>query len=158
MCHDLKRINIWKYPQAYLVDLQLCIRHSLPIHSIVSADILEINVDRAWVLTWPLGQGSTQLLYWSHILGQSESRKTIVCYATLLTPSIPEIIRVKNVRAIVVCGFLMKSLKKHILKIWKKSWVPFGSYLIDSTANPAHFHSNWAGLALLFSRWLPRFL
>ena len=35
----------------------------------------------------------------------------------LCTPSIPEIIRVKNVRAIVVCGFLMKSLKKHILKI-----------------------------------------
>ena len=28
------------------------------------------------------------------------------------TPSIPEIIWVKNVRAIVVCGFLMKSLKK----------------------------------------------
>ena len=35
----------------------------------------------------------------------------------LLTPSIPEIIWAKNVRAIVVCGFLMKSLKKHILKI-----------------------------------------
>ena len=33
------------------------------------------------------------------------------------TPSIPEKIWVKNVRAIVVCGFLMKSLKKHILKI-----------------------------------------
>ena len=34
------------------------------------------------------------------------------------TPSsIPEIIWVKNVRAIVVCGFLMKSLKKQILKI-----------------------------------------
>ena len=28
--------------------------------------------------------------------------------------------------------------------------MPFGSYLINSTANPAHFHSNWAGLALLF--------
>ena len=35
----------------------------------------------------------------------------------LATPSIPEIIWAKNVRAIVVCGFLMKSLKKHILKI-----------------------------------------
>ena len=33
------------------------------------------------------------------------------------TPSILEIIWVKNVRAIVVCGFLMKSLKKHILKV-----------------------------------------
>ena len=68
------------------------------------------------------------------------------------TPSIPEIIWVKNVRAIVVCGFLMKSLKKHILKIWKKSWVPFGRYLLNSTANPAHFHSNWAESAVLSSR------
>ena len=34
----------------------------------------------------------------------------------------------------------------------KKSWVPFGSYLLNSTANPAHFHSNWAELAVLFSR------
>ena len=29
-----------------------------------------------------------------------------------ITPSIPEIIWVKNVRVIVVCGFLMKYLKK----------------------------------------------
>ena len=34
----------------------------------------------------------------------------------------------------------------------KKSWMPFGSYLLNSTANPAHFHSNWAELAVLFSR------
>ena len=33
-------------------------------------------------------------------------------------------------------------------------WEPFGSYLLNSTANPAHFHSNWAGLAVLFSRQL----
>ena len=31
-----------------------------------------------------------------------------------VTPSIPEIIWVKNVGAIVVFGFLMKSLKSHI--------------------------------------------
>ena len=62
-----------------------------------------------------------------------------------LTPSIPEIIWVKNVRAIVVCGFLMKSLKKHILKIWKKSWVTFRSYLLNSTANPAQSEWKWAG-------------
>ena len=54
------------------------------------------------------------------------------------TPSISEIIWVENMRAIVVCGFSMKWLKKNILKIWKKSWVPFGSYLLNSTANPAH--------------------
>ena len=68
------------------------------------------------------------------------------------TPSISEIIWVRNVRAIVVCGFLIKSLKKHILKFWKKSWVPFGRYLLNSTANPAHFHLTWAELAVLFSR------
>ena len=33
------------------------------------------------------------------------------------TPPIPEIIWVKNVRAIVVCGFLMKKFKKYVLKI-----------------------------------------
>ena len=71
------------------------------------------------------------------------------------TPSISEIIWVRNVRAIVVCGFFMKSLKKHILKIWKKSWVPFGSYLLDSTADSAQFEWKWAGLAVLFSRYLP---
>ena len=73
-------------------------------------------------------------------------------FALLFTPSIPEIIWVRNVRAIVVCGFLMKSLKKLILKIWKKSWVPFRSYLLNSTANPAQFEWKWAGLAVLFSR------
>ena len=71
------------------------------------------------------------------------------------TPSISEIIWVRNVRAIVVCGFFMKSLKKHILKIWKKSWVLFGSYLLDSTADSAQFEWKWAGLAVLFSRYLP---
>ena len=33
--------------------------------------------------------------------------------------------------------------KKLMLKIWKRSWEPFRSYLLNSTANPAHFHSNW---------------
>ena len=28
----------------------------------------------------------------------------------------------------------------------------FGSYLLHATANPAHFYSNWAGLAVLCSR------
>ena len=68
------------------------------------------------------------------------------------TPPMAEIIWVKNVRAIVFCGFLMKWLKEYILKIWKKSWVPFGSFLLNSAANPAHFHSSWVGLAVLFSR------
>ena len=65
-----------------------------------------------------------------------------------------EILSGKNAQAFLVCGFLMKSLNKNILKIWNKSWEPFGSYLLNSTANPAHFHPNWAGLAVLFSRQL----
>ena len=54
----------------------------------------------------------------------------------VITPSISEIIWVKNVRAIVVFGFFIE---------YKKT-------LLNSAANPANFHSNWAGLAVLFSR------
>ena len=41
-----------------------------------------------------------------------------------------------------------------MLKIWRRSWEPFRSCLLNSTANPAHFQRNWAGLAVLFSREL----
>ena len=34
----------------------------------------------------------------------------------------------------------------------KKSWQLFGSCRINSTANPAHFHLNWAVLAVLIIR------
>ena len=68
---------------------------------------------------------------------------------TLLTLPTAEILSGKNVRAFLVCVFLMKWYKKNILKIWKKSWEPFGSYLLNSTANPAHFHPT--------SKRLPRF-
>ena len=34
-----------------------------------------------------------------------------------LTPPVAEILYVKNGRVIVVCGFLLKLLKKHILKV-----------------------------------------
>ena len=34
----------------------------------------------------------------------------------------------------------------------KKQWELFGSYLLNSTANPAPFEWKWAGLAVLFSR------
>ena len=61
-------------------------------------------------------------------------------------------IKLQKVRAFLVCGILMKSFKKNVLKIWKKSWESLGSYLLNSTANPAHFHLNWAGLAVLFNR------
>ena len=37
-------------------------------------------------------------------------------------------------------------------KFWKKSWEPFGSYRLSSTANSAQFEWKWAGLAVLFSR------
>ena len=37
----------------------------------------------------------------------------------------------------------------------KKSWELFRICLINSTANPAHFHPTWAVLAVLISRHLP---
>ena len=56
------------------------------------------------------------------------------------------------------CGLwvLNEILKKHILKIWKKSWVPFGSYLLDSTADSAQFEWKLAGLAVLFRTHKPQ--
>ena len=33
--------------------------------------------------------------------------------------------------------------------------MPFGSYLLNSTADSAQFEWKWAGLAVLFSRYLP---
>ena len=33
-----------------------------------------------------------------------------------------------------------------------KSWEPVRICLLNSTGNPANFHPNWAGLALLFGR------
>ena len=52
------------------------------------------------------------------------------------------------------CGLwvLNEILKKTSPENLKKIVGAFGSYLLNSTANPAHFHSNWAGLAMLFSR------
>ena len=44
--------------------------------------------------------------------------------------------------------------KKNPENMKRKSWKPFGSYLLNSTANPAYFHPNLARLAVLFSRQL----
>ena len=63
--------------------------------------------------------------------------------STVSTPSNSEIICGQNVGKKVVCGMILFSKKKAMLKIWKKSWVPFRSYLLNSTANPAHLHSNF---------------
>ena len=38
-----------------------------------------------------------------------------------------------------------------VLTLLTPAW-PFGICLLNSTANPAKFHPNWAGLAVLFSR------
>ena len=88
--------------------------------------------------------------WWSH---------TVLFYTTtyllnylFITLPTAEILSCKNARAFLVCGFLMKSNQRNILKIWRKSLEPFGSYLLNSAANPAHFHLNLAGLAVLFSR------
>ena len=42
-----------------------------------------------------------------------------------------------------------------MLKVWKKSWEPFGSCLLNSTANSAKLGWKWAGLAMLFISLLP---
>ena len=70
----------------------------------------------------------------------------------MTTPPNSEIICGQNVGTKVVCGMLLFFKKKAMLKIYQKPWVPFRSYLLDSTANPAQFECKWAGLAVLFSR------
>ena len=48
--------------------------------------------------------------------------------------------------------------KNHTENMKKMSWEPFGSCLLNSTANPAQFRWKWVKLAVLFSRqWLPQF-
>ena len=46
-----------------------------------------------------------------------------------VTPPTVKILLVKNVGAFLVCGTLMKLLRKYILKIWKKKC---GNYMINS--------------------------
>ena len=60
----------------------------------------------------------------------------------------------KNVRAIVVYGFLMKYIVKKTYpeNLKKKMWEPFECSQVNSTANPAQFEGKLAGLAVLFSR------
>ena len=48
----------------------------------------------------------------SSILTSTNQKNNMSHRPTLITPSIPELIWVKKVRAIVVCGFLIKFLKK----------------------------------------------
>ena len=38
--------------------------------------------------------------------------------------------------------------KIYMLKVWTKSWEPFGSCLLNSTTNPAKLGGKWAGLAV----------
>ena len=58
----------------------------------------------------------------------------------------------------------LKNFRKIMLKIFKKimralwdlpTWEPFGICPLNITAKPAHFHQNWTGLAVLFSRQIP---
>ena len=59
--------------------------------------------------------------------------------------------RAKTSNAQLCTHYLAKILIKiEILK--KKCWEPHRICLLNSTANPAHFHQNWAELAVLFSR------
>ena len=50
-------------------------------------------------------------------------------------------------------GFIFKQINKNKnIKEKLKSWEPFRSCLLNSTANLDHFNQNWAELAVLFSR------
>ena len=49
---------------------------------------------------------------------------------------------------------LNEIIQKISWKYEKKSWEPFEICLLNSTANPANFHPNWARLAVLFRRQL----
>ena len=49
----------------------------------------------------------------------------------------------------------LKNFIKIIIGREKKSWEPFGTCLISSTGNLAHFHPDWAELAVTFSRQIP---
>ena len=50
-------------------------------------------------------------------------------------------------------GFIFKKINENEnIKEKLKSWEPFRSCLLNGTANPPHFHQNWAGLAVLFCK------
>ena len=55
-------------------------------------------------------------------------------------------------------SFIFKKINENEnIKEKLKSWEPFRSCLLNSTANPSDFHLNWTGLAVLFIRQhLPR--
>jgi hypothetical protein len=68
---------------------------------------------------------------------------------------INKILNAKNVLAWVsMVSYLKKINENKNIKEKLKSWELFRSCLLNSTANPAQFHQNWAGLAVLFSRQL----
>ena len=46
--------------------------------------------------------------------------------------------------------YMKKKNENENIKMKKKSWEPFRSYLLNSTAKPAQFEWKWAGLAELF--------
>ena len=66
--------------------------------------------------------------------------------------AIPEIISVKNVQAWVSMVSYFKKYIKSNYKSEKKSWI----CLLNSTANSVQFGWKLAGLAVLFSRQLPK--
>ena len=50
-------------------------------------------------------------------------------------------------------GFIFKKINENLnIKEKLKSWEPFRSCQLNSTANPVQFWWKWAGLAVLFSR------
>ena len=71
----------------------------------------------------------------------------------MIQPTVPidRLLGVKNVRAWVSMDFTEDkySAPRTNEKMKRKSWEPFWSYQLNSTANPAHLPYNWARLAKL---------
>ena len=73
--------------------------------------------------------------------------------AKINTVPIAKIISVKNAWAWVsMVSYLKTKIRIKVLKRKKYPWSRFRICMLNSTANPADFHPNWAGLAVLFIR------
>ena len=66
-----------------------------------------------------IGSSTSEVFFFEHVL-------YFRAYCVHYTLPTAELLSGKNARAFLVCGFLMKSYKKNILNIRKKSWEFFG--------------------------------
>ena len=73
-----------------------------------------------WNNFWNLILHTDNTVLVAQFIGLSKSGNYSKRFEPLCTLPTPEILSGKNARPFLVCGFLMKSFKKSILKLWKK--------------------------------------